>query len=146
MRILCRTYFDCSPTGVTGTYKPSHVPFMDQTGKDIKNMHDWNIARNQQRNLETVMQIVGLRSQPNNVKHIDSIDGVWSFSFEVETPGVFSSNGENNNIDSLLMDCEGVPMIVGLNEYKTNITKLSVQDPMQNIWFELINTSLHSDQ
>ena len=101
MKILCRTYFDCSLTGVTGTYKPSHVPFVDRTGKEIKNVNDWTVARNQQRNLETVMQIVGLRSQPNNIKQINDVNGIWSFSFDVETPGVFSSNGKNDNIDLL---------------------------------------------
>ena len=52
MRFACRTYFDITATGVTGHYKSSRVPFLDQVGKNITNELDWNKARNQQRNWE----------------------------------------------------------------------------------------------
>jgi len=67
MQILCRTFFDCSPTGITGHYRPSQVPFTDGAGNTINNQHDWTFARNQQRNWETLNQLISLRTQPFDI-------------------------------------------------------------------------------
>jgi len=72
MRILCRTLFDCSATGVTGHYRPSQVPFEDSAGNTIANQHDWMFARNQQRNWETLNQLISLRTQVFDVEPVTS--------------------------------------------------------------------------
>jgi hypothetical protein len=50
MKYACRTLFDITATGITGHYKTSRIPFMDEAGQEIANTDDWNRARNQQRN------------------------------------------------------------------------------------------------
>ena len=94
MKIQCRTLFDCSYTGITGHFRPSIIPFEDQTGRLINDQQDWNRARNQQRNWETIVQMISLRTQPMNISNTSVVDDVWEFSFEIETPGVYSANGD----------------------------------------------------
>lgn len=140
MKILCRTFFDCSQTGVTGIFKPSQIPFTDQTGSEITDLIEWNRARNQQRNFETVVQIISLRSQPIDVSRPYCDDGVWKFSFEVDAPGVYSGNGELHNLDALIADCNGIPMIINLREHYALDPVLTTQGDKANIWFEAINS------
>lgn len=142
MKILCKTLFDCSPTGVTGHYRVSSMPFRDRVGQPIDNQSAWNFSRNQQRNWETVNQLIGLRTQPVDVQPAQCIDGVWQFVFEVEQPLVYSTSGAEGDFDALTNECAGVPMITGLKETLTTATVLITSGPDQNIWFEPINTSL----
>jgi hypothetical protein len=139
MKILCRTLFDCSQTGVTGSFKPSHVPFTDQTGAEIADIHDWNRSRNQQRNFETIVQIISLRGQPNNISNPECINGSWQFTFEIDTPGVYSTTGDLQNLDALKNECMGIPMIVNLREHHALESTLHTQGLQANIWFETVN-------
>ncbi len=84
------------------------------------------------------MQIASLRAQPMVTSKTRTVDNVWEFSFEVETAGVYSSNGDPENLDGLLTECEGIPMVVGLNESVAESTLI----PGKNIWFEAINIEL----
>jgi hypothetical protein len=135
MKILCKTLFDCTRTGVTGHFRPAQVPFVDQAEQTINNQEDWNRARNQQRNWETIMQIASLRAQIMSTSKTRKVDDTWEFSFEVETVGVYSSNGDPEDLDGLLAECEGIPMVVGLNETVSESTLI----PGKNIWFDAIN-------
>ena len=137
MKILCRTYFDCSATGVTGHFRPSQIPFNDRVGQLIKNQSDWNYARNQQRNWETVNQLIALRTQPDNVTPLPNLDGVWQFEFEVDNFVVY--DGPDGELSGLLNECADVPMIVGLRETKTDQSVLVTTGLDQNIWFVSIN-------
>lgn len=139
MKIQCRTLFDCSYTGVTGHFRASQLPFEDRNGRTINNNADWNYARNQQRNWETIMQMISLRTQPNITKYPQQVGDSWEFDFEIETPGVYSINGDVKNLDGLLAECEGVPMVTGLNENKYVQTCLITNGENQNIWFETVN-------
>lgn len=139
MKIQCRTLFDCSHTGITGHFRPSIIPFEDQTGRLISDQQDWNRARNQQRNWETIVQMISLRTQPMDISNTSVVDGVWEFSFEIETPGVYSANGNIDNYDSLLSECDGIPMIIGLDETTDLVPKLIATGRKQNIWFSTIN-------
>ena len=142
MKIICRTFFDCSATGVTGHFRPSQVPFSDHVGREIQDLQSWNYARNQQRNWETLTQLISLRTQPLSVTYLRHTSGTWSFEFEVESGLVYSVSGQENDISGLVNECAGVPMITGLSEILTQQTVLVTQGPDQNIWFEPINTSL----
>ena len=142
MKIICRTFFDCSATGVTGHFRPSQVPFSDRIGREIQDLQSWNYARNQQRNWETLTQLISLRTQPVSVASLGHASGIWSFEFEVESSLVYSTSGHENDISGLVNECEGVPMITGLTETLTQETVLITQGTNQNIWFEPINTSL----
>ena len=145
MKVLCRTLFDCTYTGVTGHLRPQHLPFTTKTGLVIDTAEQWNRARNQQRNWESLLQIMSLRTQPMNVvpptKHQDG----WHFEFEVEAEGVLSGGHNTADLDGLVADCEGVPMVTGLDEAEVITSTLHAQGTDQNIWFSAINTPLEPD-
>jgi hypothetical protein len=85
------------------------------------------------------MQMISLRAQPTVVTEPECTDGVWSFEFSVETPGVYSTDNNVDNLNGLLNECDGIPMIVGLDEADSIDPTLTVNGPKQNLWFETIN-------
>ena len=139
MRIQCRTLFDCTYTGITGTFRAAQLPFIDTSGHEIKDHADWNRARNQQRNWETIMQIISLRAQPTVSLYPVNKQGTWRFVFEIETPGVYSSTGDLDDYSMLLAESQGVPMILGLGEEYQLDSFLHGSGAKQNIWFETVN-------
>ena len=140
MKIACKTLFDCSVTGVTGHYRPAQVPFKDRTGQLIENEQAWIRARNQQRNWETLLQVIGLRTQPDVLVDPYCKNGVWHFEFETSTEGVYDIAGNSNPVAGLLQDCTGVPMMINLDEQNNVQPTLCVQGADQNIWFDPINS------
>ena len=60
MSIQITTDFDCRPTGVTGHLRENLLPFTDQLGQQVTDISSWVRSRNQQRNWETIMQLIGL--------------------------------------------------------------------------------------
>ena len=136
MRFACKTYFDITATRVTGHYKSSRVPFHDNVGVNVEDEASWNRARNQQRNWETITQVIGLRTQLFKLEEPTQDKQVWSFEFEVETPDAFGP--EDNPTALLLSDADGVPMITGLNEKSDISPLLTVTGDKQNIWFSAL--------
>lgn len=130
MRIQCRTLFDITATGVTGHLKPSRMPFVDHAGTKITNTESWNRSRNQQRNWETLTQLISLRTQVNDLILPVKNDSHWTFEFTVDNDNLFV--GIDDPLAVLKADCEGVPMLIGLNEL-SNIESVLVND--QNLWF-----------
>ena len=133
MKIQCQTLVDITATGTTGHVKPSRMPFTDQAGSKITDVAQWNRSRNQQRNWETVTQLISLRTQVDNLKEPQLINDRWCFEFEVENQNLFTSGIDQLSV--LKADCAGVPMLVGLNESAQIGTVLSVDT---NVWFALI--------
>ena len=129
MKIQVKTSFDITPTGVTGHFRPTRLPFHDLSGQSINNEHDWNRARNQQRNLETITQLLSLRTQIDNVTRPVFDNDHWSFEFEVESDTIFAL--ADDPLGVIKDDCYGVPMLLS-----TEPTLGS-----DNIWFEPINIS-----
>jgi hypothetical protein len=98
-----------------------------QTNVKIKsNIDDWSLQRNQQRNLDTIIQTLGLRSQPINIHVIQLIRdprsfglgsnlpefcNIWQMEFDIEHEDAF---GENCEV--ALKDLNYVPLINGLTE------------------------------
>lgn len=98
-----------------------------QTNVRIKsNVDDWSLQRNQQRNLDTLIQTLGLRSQPVNIHvkkvvalpaHFDlgtnlsELSNVWVMEFDIEHYKAFGENCE-----LALKDLNYVPIINGLTE------------------------------
>lgn len=136
MKFICKTFFDITATGVTGHYKSSRVPFQDLTGNNIENELLWNRARNQQRNWETITQLISLRTQISELQNPKKDKTIWSFEFESDTPYAFGS--EANPTELLLSDSAGVPMLVGLNNIANLTPLLIVSGPDQNIWFDIL--------
>ncbi len=135
MRYACQTLFDITATGVTGHFKVTRMPFVDRAGQHIDNQDSWNRSRNQQRNWETLTQILGLRTQLFDVTDPvkDKSGTSWMFEFETETAGAFGPDSDPTQI--LRDDAEGVPMILDLDNRSDLIPVLRTHGAQQNIWF-----------
>ena len=133
MKFVCKTYFDITPTGITGHYKSSHVPFKDRAGQTIQNEISWNLARNQQRNWETLTQVIGLRTQVYKLTDPVRIKDMFEFTFETES--IDALGPADDPVKMLVADAQGVPMIAGLWNVQDIEPVLTVTGPRQNIWF-----------
>ena len=118
LQVRCTTRFDITVTEVRNNFSRSRLPFHDATNKLINDTTAWNRARNQQRNWETINQVISLRTLPENItvsRKINNADQAWwTFEFSVEQPASIESNG--NPVGLLAQDCNGVPMLTGLDE------------------------------
>ena len=137
------TYFDCTPTG-TKSYRKLQPGTVNAVGHKIQTMDDWNFSRNQQRNWETILQVVSLKTQAiditNPVIMTREDKKVWQFSFAIEHTGIYD-NG-NDQLGLLKEEVHGVPMITGLNEtYKEGFLMpyLLAKGENQNIMFTLLD-------
>lgn len=139
MRYACQTLFDITATGVTGHFRLTRMPFVDQAGQQIKDQLSWDRSRNQQRNWETLMQILSLRTQLFDITNpvVDSTGSRWMFEFETETDGVFGPDSDPCEI--LRIDAEGVPMLRELNNDPDIEPVLRTSGARQNIWFATID-------
>lgn len=127
-RIRVKTLFDITQTNTTGRFRPDQTPWQDQARNVINNLTDWNESRNRQRNLETIIQTLSLRSQISDVTTPQVSEFTWTFDYTVDTPGAYGQD-----LEILIQDLNGVPMIAippGI-EYSHLI-------PNQNIWVEII--------
>lgn len=128
------TLVDITATGVT----------RNNTGEELK--------RNQQRNWETVLQVVGLRAQPIIVEgpvclesDLDVYDfgkmyagrqKIWSASIGIEHKDVYDSNGDP--LFGLAQDFAQVPIVCGLTETaKFMLPIFYPTGPIKNIYFKL---------
>jgi len=136
LRFLCKTLFDITVTGVTGHVKSSRIPFRDRSGKQVVDEATWNKSRNQQRNWETLTQLLSMRTQIHRIENPEKVKDMWQFEFEVETPGVFGTT--ENPVEMLLLDADGIPMIVGLDNGRDLEPVIATSGENQNIWFDYL--------
>ncbi len=146
-RIRCYTLFDITRTGVLNRKPPINV--LEQE------LLDWNTRRNSQCNYDTILQIINLRSQPE-----DSTDAVrkkinfkdfqnfgflyededdqycWQFDFTIFHKNVF--NDGINELGALYDDCNGVPMIKNGTEWNKLSAFLDTSPELKNIHFEVM--------
>lgn len=142
-RITCYTLFDITQTGIRQRNRPPE-------GVDEKK---FIYQRNTQNNLDTLLQVISLRSQPellNNpiIKKVnlseceyfgflysDEDVNVWSFDFEVQHSSVFM----NGIIEFgyLYEDCDSIPMIKCGTEYNKLTNFLDINPETKNIHFIL---------
>ena len=103
---------------------------VDITATGIIRGNDDSQERNQQRNWETVLQCIGLRTQPHHIQdpvnadiEIDRLEfgdfysgvhKVWLWQWAVEGSGIYDTPGKE--LGGLHQDFEQVPVITGLNE------------------------------
>jgi hypothetical protein len=117
-------------------------------------MGEWQLHRKQQINYETMIQVLCMRAQPENITDpikvsakIDSEWGttydskkrksVWTFDFTIDKGSVFAIG--NDELAGLYQDCDNVPMLVGLEEDTELPTMLSTSKTQKNIYFEVID-------
>ena len=118
------------------------IPFEDKSGQHVLDLTDWNRSRNQQRNWETLLQILGLKAQPTDLVLPVHRLGTWEFEFAIESEGVYLDGNNPDPLAGLLQDCDGVPMLTGLTETAGVERSISTHGPDQNIWFVLLNSTL----
>jgi len=138
------TYFDCTPTA-TMSYRKLQPNTTNAVGHKINTIDDWNFSRNQQRNWETILQVVSLKTQAlditNPVIMTREDKKVWQFSFAIEHEDIY-----NDGIDKLGLlkqEVHGVPMIIGLNETYSEgflMPYLLATGENQNIMFTLLES------
>lgn len=135
MKFMCQTLFDITATGVTGHFKSARLPFLDHAGQTINNDISWNRSRNQQRNWETITQILSLRTQLFEITDPiqDQLGARWMFEFETETDGIYGP--DSDPVSVLRSDANSVPMLRELNNDPDIDTVLVTEGPRQNIWF-----------
>lgn len=133
MKLKVTTLFDCTTTGVVGRYREEQGHFQDRSGCWIRTAQDWERARNQQRNYETLLQILGLRTQLLNNQPAQRFNDHWCFEVTVDRVDAYGAN-----FKSLFDDCQNVPMIVGLTETQTLLPQLQVEGTDTNCWFSMV--------
>ena len=116
--ISCHTRFDISATGIRGHFRAGQIPFKDDLGQNIQDLATWSRSRNQQRNWETLNQIISLRCLPENIsrpQRIQDSTGTW-WTFRFEVPSLAPLERGDDAVGWLLEDCWHVPMICDLDE------------------------------
>lgn len=126
------TLIDITPTGVT-SYSV-----------------DKEKERNQQRNWETIQQIISLRTQPAVVStdnfiadvkdyhfgiHYTGKHKIWKFTFAVEYADIYQEG--NDKFGLVKYDFKITPIILGLTETaKPELPLFYPKGPMNNIYFK----------
>ena len=132
-RIRVTTQFDCTATGVTGHFRANTLPFDDREGQTVTDLVTWTRSRNQQRNWETILQIIGLYTQAQDISSTENTDKGWCFEFTTEFDDVFSAGGDPLGL--LKTACQGVPMFIDLDR----APKTDVLAPGKNIEFNIVD-------
>jgi len=118
IQIECHTRFDITATGVRNHHKIHQSFRRDEQGHAVPDPREWTRARNQQRNWDTVNQIISLRCLPENItlphRVTDSAGTHWRFSFDI--PDAAAVANAQDPVGLLVSDCRDVPMITGLDE------------------------------
>lgn len=118
-------------------------------------MQRWQENRNLQINLDTILQVISLRGQPENISDITTekinfrefdkfgflFDGeedqtVYYFDFTVFQKNVFD-DGETS-LGALYSDCEDVPMIKFEDDWDKLSSILETKPELKNIYFEVV--------
>jgi hypothetical protein len=105
---------------------------VDITPTGVIRSNDQNsVERNQQRNWETVLQCIGLRTQPQHIQPPQLCENhnldwhkfgefysnqqhIWTWCWAVESEGIYDL--PNEPLGGLLRDFEQVPVVTGLTE------------------------------
>jgi hypothetical protein len=127
------TQFDCTATGVTGHFRANTLPFQDREGQQIHDQTAWNRSRNQQRNWETILQIIGLYTQAQDITPTEHSQGQWSFEFSTDFDDVFNDHGDPLGL--LKSACQGVPMFDDLDHQP----RTAMLEPDKNIHFAIVD-------
>lgn len=137
--VQCRTLFDITATGVRNHTSTARRPFQDQAGQQVDTDQQWVRSRNQQRNWDTINQILALRTLPERVTvpqvTFSADQKQWIFEFDIPD---LSAVTEGTDLFGLLRrDAEAVPMIIGLSETTHLPATLHTMGDDVNVWFAI---------
>jgi hypothetical protein len=149
-KLKCHTLFDITKTGNIHR-KPPINGTIDQTKR-------WEKTRNTQTNFDTIIQVLSLRSQPEDITdpvqeiilfdtsldmfgflfdNEDVATSCWSFTVSIPHNKVYDDG--INELGNLYKDCDGVPMIKVGTEWEKLPNFLDTTPELKNIHFEVIN-------
>jgi hypothetical protein len=149
-KLRCYTLFDITKTG-----NIHRKPPINGTTEQTK---AWEKTRNTQTNFDTIIQILSLRSQPEEITDpvqeiivfdssldmfgflFDTEDiahSCWSFTVTIPHDKVYDDG--LNELGYLYNDCDGVPMIKIGTEWDKLPNFLDATPELKNIYFEVIN-------
>lgn len=146
-RIRCYTLFDITKTGVLNRKAPSTYS-MDE-------LKVWEHRRNTQANYDTVLQVISLRSQPEensstkekviNFKEFNNFGFLfdeeedqkcWYFDFDILHTKVFYDGVDE--LGALHSDASGVPIIKTDTAWTKLPNFLDTSPELRNIYFEIL--------
>jgi len=146
-RIRCYTLFDITKTGVLNRKAPSTY-----TAEELK---VWECRRNTQANYDTILQVISLRSQPEentdtqektiNFKEFQNFGFLfdeeedrtcWYFDFSILHTKVFYDG--IHELGSLNTDASGVPIIKTETAWAKLPNFLDTSPELRNIYFEIL--------
>ena len=150
MNIKCYTLYDITKSNIT--FRKKFAEIVNEGERK---------SRSQQSNFETILQIINMRSQPENISEVDRLDidiakiaeykfgylyskeytkletfTLWKFMFSIDHPDVFHNGIEE--LGNLLSDCDQVPMIIDLNESFILPNQMNITTELKNIYFEIV--------
>jgi len=147
-KLRCHTLFDITKTGNIHRRPP-----VNGTPDQVKR---WEKSRNTQTNFDTILQVISLRSQPEEITDPEQtlvvfescdffgfaydhqeVQTCWSFTVSIPHNKVFDDNV--NELGYLYNDCTGVPMIKVGTEWDKLLNFLDTTPELRNIYFEIIN-------
>ena len=132
-KVICYTLFDCTATGILNHAKVTQLPLTDRQGHILSDQTALTKARNQQRNWETLTQLISLRTQVTIYSEPQILQDasvavlglnrragrIWTFEFGSEFADIYDISGKP--LAALIQDCDGVPLITGLDEAVENL-------------------------
>lgn len=142
-KIRCYTLFDITQTGITN--RRNNI----KTGQ-------WEKDRNTQCNFDTIVQVISLRSQPENIttpeqgiiifdetndfgflfEQDEEAHAVWYFDFSINYQSAYDDG--ISEFGHLYSDCDGVPMIKVGTEWDKLPEFLDSSVELRNIYFEVL--------
>ena len=146
-KICCYTLFDITQTGVVNRSKPG-----PEDDPEV-----WLHKRNTQCNFDTILQVISLRSQPEDIENPKQIKikfdefedfgflfeqnsdeeyNCWAFNFTVQHHSVFYDGV--TELGYLYADCDQVPMIKTDTVWDKLPAFLDSTDELRNIYFKVI--------
>lgn len=148
-KIRCYTLFDITKTGIINRRAPLNG--------STEQLATWEQSRNTQCNFDTLIQVISLRSQPENIsvpeQEIFMFDETnmfgflfeqeegeytrWYFDFTVNYQGVFDDGV--SKLGYLNDDCDSVPMIKIGTEWEKLPSFLDISPELRNVYFEEID-------
>jgi hypothetical protein len=144
-KVSCYTLFDITQTGIVNRSRPA----------DDEDLDNWLSKRNTQCNFDTILQVVSLRSQPEDISipkvkqlNLNEFDNFgflledeelincWSFNFTIHHPSVFYDG--ITELGYLYSDCDQVPMIKTNSAWAKLPAFLDSSDELRNIYFKVV--------
>ncbi len=151
LKVDCLCLFDITATGINGHQRNIEFPYISKSGAEIKTETELFRARNQQRNFDTLQQLISLRTQVDITAKPEVVDNqdipefkwagkaakIWKFTFEVEAQSQWAADGDE--LWLLKNDSHKTPMLLGLEE-------TTMLDPWISTQGDKTNTVYHVNQ